>query len=252
MRFLDVRALRATLLLCLALAVAGTFLVRIAAGASAVPRGAPITVLHGRLPVYAYSPLDATSHAGPRPLTLYLHGICGDAARGCRQFKEGVTPSSWLLCPSAPTACPGGGATWDSSASVKKAVLREAERAADAMHPGAIDTSTARVLIGFSQGGYVGYQELRASPGRYRGALFIGADVALTSAELRAAGVRRVAVGAGRLDMTYRPLAKTAERLLAEGFAVRFVDLGNVGHTYEPARGETALGDAIAWLEESY
>lgn len=64
--------------------------------------------------------------------------------------------------------------------------------------------------------------------------------------------MRRVVLAAGRYDMTRRTLEETARRLDGEGFPVRFVDLGAVGHTFVPARGATGWRDALAWLEEAY
>ncbi len=257
MNITRVRAQRAVGMVCLLIAATGALVSSEAAGASGPSEGVPITVRGGRLPVYAYPPArgeasETAKEPGARPVTIYLHGICGDPGNGCPYFKDGVTSSSWLLCPSAPTPCPGGGATWSGPFATEEAAIRKAEEETEAMHPGAVDTTKPHILIGFSQGGYLGRSELRANPGRYRGALFIGADVEVTAKDLRDAGVKRIALGAGRFDGTYRPLAANAERLRAEGFPVRFVDLGKVGHTYAPATDEPVLRDALAWLEEAY
>ena len=67
---------------------------------SSVPK--MLVVAKGDLPTYAYAPANT---GGAKPLTIYLHGICGDPGNGCPYFREGATSASWLLCPSAPTEC---------------------------------------------------------------------------------------------------------------------------------------------------
>lgn len=88
------------------------------------------------------------------------------------------------------------------------------------------------MLIGFSQGAYEAWSQARARPGRWRGAAFIGAYVHLRRAELEAAGLRRVVLAVGRYDGSRATMRATAESLRAEGFPVRFVDLGARGHGY--------------------
>lgn len=205
-----------------------------------------LTLRGDRSPLYA---VPAKVVDTPKPLTLYLHGICGDPSNGCAAFAESVTDASWLLCPSAPTACPGGGGTWSAPTETLVDALHRAEVRALEKAPESIDATRPRVLIGFSQGGYRVVDLLRAEPGRYRSALVIGADVKFSKRSLEKAGVRRVALGAGRYDMTFRAMRKTAEALAHEGFPVRFVDLGRVGHTYVPEPGSESLYEALAWLE---
>lgn len=237
------RAMRALIALCLALVP-----LAIAPSAkSAPPLVSELLVLRpGRLPIFAYRP---TATDAPKPLTIYLHGICGRPENGCPFFKDGVTDASWLVCPSAPTPCPEGGASWSSPTPRVVETIRRAEEDAVANAPGAIDTERPRVLIGFSQGGYRVPDLLRAEPGRYRSVLVLAADAKLTKAALEAAGVQKLALGAGRYDQTFRPLRARAEALAREGFPVRFVDLGKVGHTYVPEEGSSAMRGALAWLE---
>lgn len=237
------RAMRALVALCLALVP-----LAIASSAkSAPPLAGELLVLRpGRLPIFAYRP---TATDAPKPLTIYLHGICGRPENGCPFFKDGVTDASWLVCPSAPTPCPEGGASWSSSTSRVVETILRAEEDAVANAPSAIDTERPRVLIGFSQGGYRVPDLLRAQPGRYRSVLVLAADAKLTKAALDQAGVRKLALGAGRYDQTFRPLRARAEALAREGFLVRFVDLGKVGHTYVPEEGTDAMRETLAWLE---
>lgn len=205
-----------------------------------------LTVARGDLPTYAFAPV---SKDGAKPLTIYLHGICGDPGNGCPYFRDGATSASWLLCPSAPTECQGGGGTWSGGAAMQAATVNSAEQKISALYPQAVDAQRPRVLIGFSQGGYAARNLIKAEPGKFRAALFIGADIETTADEFKKAGISRVAFAAGRYDMMRKPLEKEEASLKAAGFPTRFVDLGAVGHTYAPAQHPEDLRDAIAWLE---
>ncbi|MEO8877682.1 MAG: hypothetical protein ABI461_18965, partial [Polyangiaceae bacterium] len=184
-----------------------------------------------------------------KPLTIFLHGICGNPGNGCPFFRDGATSTSWLLCPSAPTECQGGGATWSGPTTAQAATVASAEQKITALYPQFVDAKRPRVVIGFSQGGYIARNLIRAQPGKFRAAMFIGADIETTADEFRKAGISRVAFAAGRYDMMRKPLEKEAATLKAAGFPSRFVDLGAVGHTYAPAQNGDELRDAIAWLE---
>lgn len=186
----------------------------------------------------------------PRPVTVYFHGMCGGPEGGCRQFREGVSARSWLLCPNAPSACDGGGSSWTSAAPLS--TIRRAIDAADRAAPGRVDRDHPGVLIGFSQGTYTVERVLRATPGRWRGAAFVAGFIHLDRRTLERMGVRRVVLAAARNDLTRRTLEETARRLESQGFPVRFVDLGSVGHTYVPSRRVEGWRDALSWLEESY
>jgi hypothetical protein len=66
---------------------------------------------------------------------------------------------------------------------------------------------------------------------------------------LRDAGVSRVVLGAGAQDGAYASMKEEAQKMNAQnidGLEVRFVDLGNVGHTYA-AENTDGLRTAIAW-----
>lgn len=197
---------------------------------------------------YLSRPRDLSS---PRPVTVYLHGLCGQPVNGCPQFRDGVVERSWLFCPRAPTTCDGGGNAWNHSPAAATAAITRVADEAERLAPGAVDRATPGVLVGFSQGAYVVEHLLRASPGRWRAAAFIAADIRWTRAQFERAGVRRVVLAASRGDMMRPVLRETARRLAAEGFPVRFVDLGPGGHTYVPAAASEGWREALAWLEEA-
>ena len=237
------RALRVVAAVCL---LGGIAAVERHAGADENAEAKMLTVARGALPTYAYAPAENDT---AKPLTIYLHGICGNPGNGCPFFRDATTSASWLLCPSAPTECQGGGATWSGSTSSQAAAVENAEQKITALYPLGVDATRPRVLIGFSQGAYTARNLIRTEPGKFRAALFIGADIEITADEFRRAGIARVAFASGQYDMMRKPLEKESAELAAAGFPTRFIDLGAVGHTYMPAQNADVLRDAIAWLE---
>ena len=203
-------------------------------------------VSNGSVTGYVIRPQDLSA---PRPVTVYLHGVCGDPANGCPRFRDGVWEHSWLLCPSAPARCASGGASWDGADASGALTVRRITRAAEALARGGVDRGVPGVRMGISEGSDAARRLLRREPGRRRAGAFVAGFIRVTRAELEAAGVRRVVFAAGRRDLTRRTLEETAQRLTDEGFPARFVDLGAVGHTYVPSRDVPGWRDALAWLE---
>jgi hypothetical protein len=169
---------------------------------------------------------------------VYLHGIHGLAKNGCPWLREGANQVGWLVCPEANVRLPNETFSWGGSASEKRAIVAEAERAVPGNGPS--------VLVGFSQGAYVAEELLQTKQGSYRGIVFLAATVEPRASDLGKAGVKRVVLGAGELDGSYAPMKATAQRLEREGVEVRFVSLGKVGHTYIAENG-APLAAAIAW-----
>lgn len=175
---------------------------------------------------------------------IYLHGIHQRPESGCRAMREGAATIGWLICPRGNSLEPSGNASWLGPLSDELAVVHDAEIAAQVR---GADASKPPVLIGFSQGAYLTMKLVHARRGHYAGLVLIGADVAPTVEELRDVGVSRVVLGAGREDPTYGPLRQAANALLDKGFEVKFLDLGDVGHTFVGAN-LAALSAAIAWV----
>ncbi len=183
--------------------------------------------------------------AGPHPITVLLHGMCGDPARSCSHFADEVTRTSTLICPRASQRCAGGGSSWPE-AGVPEAIERAVERAKLAL-PNAIDDTQSRTLIGYSLGAYRAQQIALTSGGKYARAMFIGARVSLDPRVLARNGVARVLLCAGEWDMTHDPMQREAQRLQRAGFASRFVGLGPVGHIFTPSFANYLPG-AWSWL----
>jgi pimeloyl-ACP methyl ester carboxylesterase len=197
---------------------------------------APVT-LDG---VLGYSPVPSSE----QPMTVvYLHGIHGLASNGCPHIKPGANDVGWLVCPKADAPLSNGTASWSLDVSSNARTVGHALAAAQ--NEGA--SAEPGVAVGFSQGGYVTLDLVKSGKVHFRGLVLIAAPEAHPSAaKLHEQGVKRVVLAAGQRDAAYAPLKKDAERLASEGMDVKFVDLGDVGHTYA-AENTQALHDAIVW-----
>ena len=180
---------------------------------------------------------------------VYLHGICGKPDRGCDSLAAEATRFGPFVCPRANTAC-GQNSTWSGATFAQ---LETVDRAMDlvAAHThGALDVGRAGILVGFSQGAYAAVPLVLARPGRFRALLLVGANVSIDPKRLLAAGVTRVVLAAGQYDGTYPAMRKIYAGLQRTALESRFVDLGPVGHTFEPSVDRTdAMHDAWTWLD---
>jgi predicted esterase len=191
--------------------------------------------------VVVYAPIDR-SHA--QPITLVLHGMCGEPKRLCDWFAPVVTQHSWLICPRASGHCDGGGAIWPQygvHASIEAAIER-----VKLSHPGELDETPGRTLIGFSQGAFRGLQLAEAAHGQYPRVLLIAAMLRPDAQRLEQAGVSRLLLSAGEWDMTYSHLRQQARQLARSGVTVTFQSLGPVGHTL-PQGFSALLEQALSW-----
>ncbi len=226
-----------------ALALASAVCASASAGAESDAAPQPIT-----LPETSAQPgvvIFPARGAGPHPITVLLHGMCGDPTRSCSHFADEVTRSSTLICPRASQRCSGGGSSWPETG-VPEQVERAVSRAKLAL-PDAIDDTQGRTLIGYSLGAYRAQQIALTSAGKYRRVMFIGARVSLDQRALIQNGVQRVLLCAGDWDMMHDPMQHEAQRLQRAGFPSRFVGLGPVGHIFTPSFANYLPG-AWSWL----
>lgn len=191
----------------------------------------------------------AQSSAEKKAPVVYLHGICGAPDRGCDAFAAEATRFGPFVCPEANTRCTGGH-SWGGAAMAKlDSVDRAMELVAD-QTDGALDVGRAGILVGFSQGAYAAQELVVARPGRFRGLYLVGADLTVEPKRLLRAGVTRVVLAAGRYDGTHESMRKAAARFEGTTIEARFVDLGPVGHTYDPSADRVdAVHEAWTWLD---
>jgi pimeloyl-ACP methyl ester carboxylesterase len=187
----------------------------------------------------AYAPPASKANA---TTVVYLHGAHGLAAKGCPWMRSGASEVGWLVCPEAINADASGTWSWGADVVAQGAVVEGA--LASARAEGA--SSEPGVAVGFSQGSYVALDLVKTGRAKFRGLVLLGAEMHPSAARLRDAGVSRIVLGAGSQDGAYVSMKDEAQKMNVDGLEVRFVDLGNVGHTYA-AENTEALRAAIAW-----
>jgi predicted esterase len=183
---------------------------------------------------------------GPRPVTVMLHGMCGHPESACAPFVGVSTSRGWLVCPRAEDAC-GGGTRWRLHGPDDGQLVEASVRAVVLGHDGEVDASAPRVIVGFSLGGIAAVQIAQGSTGRYAGLVVVASQVHPDAEALKKAGVKRVVLAAGDLDMTSAPLQQDARALASEGVLTRFVSLGRFGHGYPPDM-EERMREPMQWV----
>lgn len=225
---------------------AAALLVTTTITSASAQRASRLVLARRQTRVVAY---PAQASAEKKAPIVYLHGICGGPDRGCDAFAAEATRFGPFVCPQANATC-GESHSWAGTVfakldSIDRAMELVAERTA-----GALDVGRAGILVGFSQGGYAAQQLVVARPGRFRGLFLVGADVQGDPKRFLRAGVTRMVLAAGLHDGMHEPMRKAAARFAGSGVEARFVDLGAVGHTYQPSEDHAQLvHDAWIWLD---
>lgn len=196
---------------------------------------------------FVYPPRDPVADA--RPVTVMLHGMCGHPQSACAPFVDVSTTRGWLVCPRGEDPC-GGGTRWRLRGPDDAQLVEASVRATAREHAGHVDASAPRVLVGFSLGGIAAVQIAQGSSNVYEGLVVIASQVHPDAGLLEKAGVRRVVLAAGDLDMTRAPLQEDARKLAAHGMPTRFVSLGHFGHGY-PADMEERMREPMEWVAGS-
>ncbi|HEX8792980.1 MAG TPA: hypothetical protein VF765_18670 [Polyangiaceae bacterium] len=192
---------------------------------------------------FVYPPRDPRE---ARPVTVMLHGMCGHPQSACAPFVDVSTTRGWLVCPRGEDPC-GGGTRWRLRGPDDAQLIEASVRATAHEHAGQVDAAAPRVLVGFSLGGIAAVQIAQGSAGVYDGLVVIASQVHPDAGLLEKAGVKRVVLAAGDLDMTSAPLQEDARHLTAHGMPTRFVSLGHFGHGY-PADMEARMREPMEWV----
>jgi predicted esterase len=242
------RSARAMAAACTAAGLAAMFLAPAARPAAAAPevRAWVEVEAHGlQGGTLVYPPVRAAD--APWPVTVVLHGLGGEPQSVCAPFVDLATSRGWLVCPRGEDPY-GAGARWRVRGDDDARLVEASVRALEQEHPWAVDASAGRLLVGFSLGGIAAVRIVQASPrGTYMGLVVIDSQVRPDASALRRAGVQRVVLAAGDLDLTSAPLRQSANELAAHGVETRFVSLGRVGHGY-PADMQERMREPMQWV----
>lgn len=179
-----------------------------------------------------------------QPLTVFLHGMCALPEWECPVFRS-ATGSSWLLCPPGPAACEGGGAMWVGTNQALEQRIDKSVSLLVEREPNAIDLDR-RLLVGYSLGAPAALRVALKQPGRYQRMMIVNASTEPSAAQLKKAGIVRIALVAGERDSTAPKLKKAAKRLAGAGVDARYFSMGKVGHYFDATSAER-LTEAASW-----
>lgn len=230
----------------------------VAAGAlplSSRTDGAQSVLLTPDRPILYARPLPArAAGASPWRLVGHLHGICHPPSYSCGKWLGAAIDVGVLVCPTGNARCGDAGvgppsweaATWEELVRAMDGDLERSIAKVEAKHPGSIRREGA-VLTGWSRGAFAAPVIARAHPGRWPYLVLIEANVPLSAASLRKAGVRAVALLAGEKGTEIAGERKTQEALEAAGFPARLFVMEGVAHQY-PDDMDRLMADALAYV----
>jgi predicted esterase len=187
----------------------------------------------------------APAEDGPRPVTIFLHGMCATGRLECPVFSA-ASRSGWLLCPDGSVGCQGGGWMWASMAKEAEARLQAATDALRAKEAGRVGAGPM-AIVGYSLGAPVALLQAIREPGRYDRLMIVNASVEPAAATMKKAGLKRVALVAGAKDATASKLRAAAQRLVAAGVDARYFVLEGTGHYFD-GQSEARMAEPLGWL----
>jgi hypothetical protein len=200
----------------------------------------------------------ALPKSGARPFRLvgHLHGICGPPVYACGKWLSAGVEAGVLVCPTGNARCgdsPASPASWEAPSwnelvAIMDHDLEAAVAKVEAKHQGAIDR-TGAILTGYSRGAYAAAVIARRHKDRWPYLVLIEANVSLTAASLRAAGVRAVALVGGELGNEIAGERTTVESLEKDGFPARLFVMKKTGHLYSDDM-EYVMHDALSWVKD--
>jgi hypothetical protein len=158
--------------------------------------------------------------------------MCNPPGYACGYWLGAGTDEGFMVCPEGNTRCGASGpSSWDESFAAMDKDLEAAIAVVDAAHPGEI-TREGSILTAFSRGAYAAPVIASMHPGRWPYLILAEADVTLSAAALRAAGVKAVVLLAGEWGTQIKGEKETVKRLQAEKFPALFLTMEKAGHYY--------------------
>ncbi|MDI3286785.1 hypothetical protein [Polyangium sp. 15x6] len=179
---------------------------------------------------------------GANPRMLFLHGMCSAGVGDVQAFQFAASEHGGILAVRGDTPCNGAGILRKHSFDLDKLDARI--RAAFEVGGGAADDL---VLVGHSQGAFLGERLAEQWPARYSRLILIGAPTEPSAARLR--HVRGAVMVSGEFDVTTR-MKQAAEELQAAGIPSTYLEMPGAKHG-QMGDAERIFGEAFAWLEKN-
>jgi hypothetical protein len=190
----------------------------------------------------------------PRRLVAHLHGMCGAPSYACGKWLGAGVDTGVMVCPTGNARCgdPAIGPpsweapSWTELVTIMNDDLEKSIAKVAAKDKGAF-TRDGAVLTGYSRGAYAAAVIARMKKDRWPYLVLIEANVTLTAASLRAAGVRAVALVAGEQGTEIAGERATVETLTKDGFPARLFVMKKTGHLYSDDM-EYVMHDALGFV----
>lgn len=191
---------------------------------------------------------------GKPRLIGHLHGMCGPPSYACGRWMSAGTSFGIMVCPTGNARCgdPGiGPASWEAPSWPELVGIMDHDleaAIAKVSAKTAIDREGA-VLTGYSRGGFATPVIARRHPGRWPYLVVIEANVPLSVADLKASGVRAIALVAGEQGTELAGMQRTTAALEGAGFPATLVVMRRTGHPYSEDM-EYVMRQALEFLFE--
>jgi predicted esterase len=184
----------------------------------------------------------------------HIHGVCGGPAYACGKWIGAGTAAGVMVCPTGNAHCgesplspPSWEApTWMELVGIIDRDLETSIAKVASKRKGAF-TREGAILTGYSRGAYAAPQIARSHPNRWRHMVLIEANVPLSLAGLKAAGVRSVAFVAGEHGDQIQGMRKTEASLGAEGYPIKLFVMRKTGHPYSTDM-EDVMASALGFV----
>jgi hypothetical protein len=180
--------------------------------------------------------------------------MCGPPAYACGKWIGAGTEVGAMICPTGNARCGDSGvgpASWEAPSwmelvSIMSRDLETSIAKVEAKRPGSL-TKDGAILTGYSRGAYAAPVIARTHPGRWRYLVLIEANVSLSVASLRGAGIRSVALVAGEQGAEIAGMQKTQGELDRAGFPAKLFVMRKTGHLYSEDM-EDVMHDALTYV----
>jgi len=210
-------------------------------------------------PVWYATAKPSPTRATPARLIGHIHGVCGPPAYACGKWIGAGTAAGFMVCPTGNAKCgdsPYSPPSWEAPTWMELVGIMDhdletsiAKVAAKRKNAPAAATFTREgaILTGYSRGAFAAPAIAKAHPNRWRHMVLIEANVPLSVASLKTAGVKSVALVAGEQGDQIQGMRKTEAALAAESYPVKLFVMPKTGHPYS-TNMEDVMASALSFV----
>ncbi len=189
----------------------------------------------GDLPAFV-----VTGPGGACPRMIFLNGMCGHGLGYIQSFQGAARDHGGVLALQGDISCGGDGALRKYSPNPEEQDAR-IQKALSVCGGEAKDL----VLIGYSQGAYIGERLAERYPERYSRLVLLGAPTTPSPARLR--DIRGAVMISGEFDARYR-MKEGASGLNAVKIPATYIEMPGAQHGQLPD-AERVMSQALGWLD---